>query len=118
DVCSSDLKVSFGSPLFDNKRGFNLPIKHVFYIIKENRTYDQVLGDLGRGNGDPKLTLFGADISPVHHQLARDFVTLDNFFVNGEISVLGHAFTTRGYASPFPELLGNTSYSYRWTWLP
>jgi len=111
-------QVNSASPLFDNKRGFNLPIKHVFYIIKENRTYDQVLGDLGRGNGDPKLTLFGEDISPVHHQLARDFVTLDNFFVNGEISVLGHAFTTSGYASPFTEWMGNVSYSYRWKGYP
>jgi len=111
-------QVNSASPLFDNKRGFNLPIKHVFYIIKENRTYDQVLGDLGRGNGDPKLTLFGEDISPVHHQLARDFVTLDNFFVNGEISVLGHSFTTSGYASPFTEWFGNVSYSYRWKGYP
>ena len=111
-------QVNSASPLFDNKRGFNLPIKHVFYIIKENRTYDQVLGDLGRGNGDPKLTLFGEDISPVHHQLARDFVTLDNFFVNGEISVLGHSFTTSGYASPFGEWMGNVSYSYRWKGYP
>ena len=111
-------QVTSASPLFDNKRGFNLPIKHVFYIIKENRTYDQVLGDLGRGNGDPKLTLFGDDIAPVHHQLARDFVTLDNFFVNGEISVLGHTFTTSGYASPFTEWLGNVSYSYRWKGYP
>ncbi len=111
-------QVNSASPLFDNKRGLKLPIKHIFYIIKENRTYDQVLGDLGRGNGDPKLTLFGEDISPVQHQLARDFVTLDNFFVNGEISVLGHAFTTSGYASPFTEWLGNVSYSYRWKGYP
>ena len=111
-------QVNSASPLFDNTHGFNLPIKHVFYIIKENRTYDQVLGDLGRGNGDPKLTLFGEEISPVHHQLARDFVTLDSFFVNGEISVLGHAFTTSGYASPFTEWMGNVSYSYRWKGYP
>jgi YVTN family beta-propeller protein len=111
-------QVNSASPLFDNTHGFNLPIKHVFYIIKENRTYDQVLGDLGRGNGDPKLTLFGDEISPVHHQLARDFVTVDNFFVNGEISVLGHAFTTSGYASPFTEWMGNVSYSYRWKGYP
>jgi hypothetical protein len=111
-------QVDAASPIFDTQRGFNLPIKHVFYVIKENRTYDQVLGDLGRGNGDPKLTLFGDDISPVHHQLAREFVTLDNFFVNGEISVLGHAFTTSGYASPFIEWLGNVSYSQRWKGYP
>ena len=111
-------QVNSATPLFDAKSGLTAPIKHVFYIIKENRTYDQVLGDLGRGNGDPKLTLFGEDISPVHHQLARDFVTLDNFFVNGEISVLGHSFTTSGYASPFTEWMGNVSYSYRWKGYP
>jgi len=111
-------QVNSASPVFDRKSGLTAPIKHVFYIIKENRTYDQVLGDLGRGNGDPKLTLFGEEVSPVHHQLARDFVTLDNFFCNGEISVLGHAFTTSGYASPFTEWLGNVSYSYRWKGYP
>jgi YVTN family beta-propeller protein len=111
-------QVNSASPIFDSRRGLKLPIKHVFYIVKENRTYDQVLGDLGRGNGDPKLTLFGEEISPIHHQLAREFVTLDNFFVNGEISVLGHAFTTSGYASPFVEWLGNVSYSQRWKGYP
>ncbi len=111
-------QVNSAGPVFDSKLSLKVPIKHVFYIVKENRTYDQVLGDLGRGNGDPKLTIFGDDISPVHHQLARDFVTLDNFFVNGEISVLGHAFTTSGYASPFTEWLGNVSYSTRWKGYP
>jgi len=101
-------------PLFDAKSGFKLPIKHIFYIIKENRTYDQVLGDLGRGNGDPRLTIFGRSVTPIHHQLADEFVTLDNFFCNGEISVLGHSFTTSGYASPFVEWMGNLTYSYRW----
>jgi len=110
--------VKAGAPVFDLRSGFKLPIKYVFYIIKENRTYDQVLGDLGRGNGDPSLTLFGDSISPTHHQLAKEFVTLDNFFVNGEISVLGHSFTTSGYASPFSEWLGNNSYALRWKGYP
>jgi DNA-binding beta-propeller fold protein YncE len=106
------------SPIFDLTKGFKAPIRHVFYVIKENRTYDQVLGDLPRGNGDPQLTLFGKEITPIQHQLADDFVTLDNFFVNGEISVLGHSFTTSGYASPFLEWLGNVSYSQRWKGYP
>ena len=106
--------VNRSGPLFDAKAGFRLPIKYIFYIIKENRTYDQVLGDLGRGNGDSKLTIFGRSVTPVHHQLADEFVTLDNFFCNGEISVLGHSFTTSGYASPFIEWLGNLTYSNRW----
>ncbi len=104
--------------MFSLKDGFKLPIRHIFYIIKENRSYDQILGDLGRGNGDPALTLFGKHISPIHHQLATDFITLDNFFVNGEISVLGHSFTTSGYASPFLEWLGNMRYSGRWNGYP
>ncbi len=111
-------QVAAGSPLFSPKEGFKLPIRYVFYIIKENRTYDQVLGDLARGNGDPNLTLFGKEITPIHHQLATEFVTLDSFFANGEISVLGHSFTTSGYASPFLEWLGNMSYSQRWKGYP
>jgi YVTN family beta-propeller protein len=106
--------VNRGAPIFNPRSGFNLPIKNIFYIIKENRTYDQVLGDLGRGNGDPNLTLFGRTVSPIHHQLADQYVTLDNFYCNGEISVLGHSFTTSGYASPFVEWMGNLTYAYRW----
>jgi len=111
-------QVEEGSPLYSAKEGMKLPIHHVFYIIKENRTYDQVLGDLGRGNGDSKLTLFGRDVTPNHHRLAEEFVTLDNFYANGEISVLGHSFTTSGYASPFLEWLGNMSYSGRYNGYP
>lgn len=107
-------QVNSSSPIFRPHAGFRLPIRHVFYIVKENRTYDQVLGDLGRGNGDPKLTLFGEARSPIHHQLAREFVTLDNFFVNGEVSVLGHAYATAGYASPFFQWIANLQYSTRW----
>ncbi len=106
--------VNSSGPLFDARAGFKLPIKYIFYVIKENRTYDQVLGDLGRGNGDSKLTIFGRSVTPVHHQLANEFVTLDNFFCNGEISVLGHSFTTSGYASPFIQWMGNLTYSNRW----
>jgi YVTN family beta-propeller protein len=110
--------VEAGSPTFSLTSGPKLPIRHIFYIIKENRTYDQILGDLGRGNGDPSLTLFGRDVTPNHHKLAEEFVTLDNFFVNGEISVLGHAFTTSGYASPFLEWVGNAAYSGRFKGYP
>ena len=111
-------QVMNASPAFDSRRALRLPIRHIFYIIKENRTYDQVLGDLKRGNGDPKLAIFDESISPIHHQLAKQFVTLDNFFCNGEISVLGHSFTTSGYASPFIEWFGNVTYSYRWKGYP
>jgi phospholipase C len=107
-----------GSPTYDARSGLKLPIRHVFYVIKENRTYDQVLGDLTHGDGDPHLTLFGRDITPNHHALAEQFVTLDNFYANGEISVLGHSFTTSGYASPFLEWLGNAAYSGRYRGYP
>jgi YVTN family beta-propeller protein len=111
-------QVLAGSPDFDARRGFKLPIRHVFYIVKENRSYDQVFGDLGRGDGDPSLALFGRDITPNHHALAEAFVTLDDFYADGEISVLGHSFTTSGYASPFLEWLGNAAYSGRYRGYP
>jgi hypothetical protein len=95
-----------------------LPINHVFYIVRENRTYDQVLGDLPRGNGDPFLTLFGREVTPNAHKIAEEFVTLDNFYADGEISVLGHSFTTSGYASPFLQWLGNNAYSGRYPGYP
>ncbi len=76
-------------------------IKHVIYIIKENRTYDQVLGDLGKGNGDPKLTMFGGKITPNFHHIARDFVDLDNFYNSGEVSGDGWPWSTSGRESDF-----------------
>ncbi len=111
-------QVLAGAPTFDARRGFKLPVRHVFYIVKENRSYDQVLGDLGRGDGDSSLTLFGRDITPNHHALAEAFVTLDDFYADGEVSVLGHSFTTSGYASPFLEWLGNAAYSGRYRGYP
>ena len=111
-------QVQTGTPLFDPRRGLKLPIKHIFYIVRENRTYDQVLGDLPRGDGDKFLTLFGRETTPNAHQLSEDFVTLDNFYADGEISVLGHSFTTGGYASPFLEWLGNNAYSGRYAGYP
>ncbi len=76
-------------------------IRHVIYIIKENRTYDQVLGDLGRGNGDPKLTMFGEKITPNFHRVARRFVDLDNFYDSGEVSGDGWPWSTSGRESDF-----------------
>jgi hypothetical protein len=90
----------------------------VFYIVRENRSWDQVMGDLGRGEGDSSLTLFGERFTPVAHQLAREFVTLDHFYADGEISVLGHSFTTSGYASPFLQWLSNTAYAARYRGYP
>jgi YVTN family beta-propeller protein len=109
-------QVKSGSPLSSPATGFKLPIRHIFYVIRENRTYDQILGDLSPGNGDPGLCLYPEAKSPNAHQLSREFVTLDNFFVDGEISALGHSFTTSGYASPFLEWIANTGYSGRFDW--
>jgi DNA-binding beta-propeller fold protein YncE len=78
-------------------------IKHVIYIIKENRTYDQVLGDLEIGNGDPRLTLFPERLAPNHHALARNFVTLDNFLVTGEGSATGWDWSVSARTNDFTE---------------
>ena len=79
------------------------PLRYVIYIIKENRTYDQVLGDLGRGNGDPSLCLFGEEATPNLHALAREFITLDNFYADGEVSSDGHEWSMAAYATDFVE---------------
>ena len=89
------------------------PIKHVFYVIRENRTYDQILGDLDRGNGDPTLALFGDNVTPNAHALAKEFVTLDNFYVDAEVSYDGHAFSTGAIANDFVEKIWPTNYGSR-----
>ncbi|MCB9282841.1 MAG: bifunctional YncE family protein/alkaline phosphatase family protein [Lewinellaceae bacterium] len=89
------------------------PIKHVFYIIKENRTYDQVLSDMPGGNGDTTLLLFGKKITPNQHALAREFVLLDNFYVDGEVSADGHNWSAGAYATDYLEKNWPTNYSGR-----
>ncbi len=79
------------------------PFHHAIYIVKENRTYDQVLGDLGVGNGDPSLVMYGADITPNEHALARQFGILDNFYCSGEVSGDGHVWTTAATTSDYTE---------------
>jgi DNA-binding beta-propeller fold protein YncE len=101
-----------GSPV-PRKVGDPSPIKHVFYVIRENRTYDQVLGDLERGNGDPTLCLFGEDVTPNAHAIAREFVVLDNFYVDAEVSYDGHAYSTGAYANDFVEKIWPTNYGGR-----
>ena len=86
------------------------PIKHCIYIIKENRTYDQVFGDMKEGNGDPNLCLFGDNVTPNHHKLARQFVLLDNFYVEGEVSADGHQWSMGAYATDFVEKVWPLSY--------
>ncbi len=93
--------------------GGRSPIRHVFYVIRENRTYDQILGDLPRGNGDPTLCLFGEDTTPNAHALAREFVLLDNFYVDAEVSYDGHAFSTGAYATDAVEKMWPQYYGHR-----
>jgi DNA-binding beta-propeller fold protein YncE len=78
-------------------------IRHVVYIVRENRTYDQVLGDLGVGDGDPSLTLYGADVTPNAHALARSFGVLDRFYCSGEVSGDGHVWSTTATSSDHTE---------------
>lgn len=89
------------------------PIKHVIYIVKENRTYDQVLGDMKEGNGDPNLCLFGEDVTPNQHALAREFVLFDNFYVDSEVSADGHNWSMAAYATDYVEKTWPTNYSSR-----
>ena len=79
------------------------PIRHVIYIIKENRTYDQILGDLKPGDGDPTLVMYGEDITPNEHKLARQFGILDNFYDSGEVSGDGHVWSTAAISSDYTE---------------
>ncbi len=101
-----------GNPI-PMKVGDASPIKHVFYIIKENRTYDQVLGDVKGGNGDTSLVLFGEKITPNQHKLANEFVLLDNFYVDGEVSADGHNWSLSANATDYLEKNWVTSYGGR-----
>jgi YVTN family beta-propeller protein len=83
--------------------GAGSPIKHILYIIKENRTYDQVFGDIPKGNGDPRLTIFGRKVTPNHHAIAEQYVLFDNLFCDGEVSVDGHSWSNSAIATDFNE---------------
>jgi DNA-binding beta-propeller fold protein YncE len=101
-----------GNPI-PMKVGDKSPIKYVFYIIKENRTYDQVLGDIKEGNGDPQLCIFPERLTPNQHKLVKDFVLLDNFYVDAEVSADGHNWSTAAYANDYVEKNWVTSYGGR-----
>ncbi len=101
-----------GNPI-PSRVGETSPIKYVFYIIKENRTYDQVLGDIPEGNGDSTLVLFGKNVTPNLHALTKQFVLLDNFYVDGEVSADGHNWTMGAYATDYLEKNWPTSYGGR-----
>lgn len=100
---------------WDKSRGVRKPVPvpqrlgepsvfdHVVYIIKENRTYDQLFGDLPQGNADPSLCVFGREVTPNHHALAEEFALLDNYYCNGVLSADGHAWATEGYVTDYLE---------------
>ena len=95
--------------------GASSPIQHIIYIIKENRTYDQVFGDLAHANGDPRLTIFGEKITPNQHALAKQYVILDNLYCDGEVSYDGHSWSTAAYATDFNEKQWPSLYAERTT---
>jgi DNA-binding beta-propeller fold protein YncE len=101
-----------GNPI-PMKVGDSSPMKYVFYIIKENRTYDQVLGDIKDGNGDTSLVLFGEHVTPNQHALANEFVLLDNFYCDAEVSADGHNWSMGAYATDYLEKTWPTSYGGR-----
>jgi DNA-binding beta-propeller fold protein YncE/phospholipase C len=101
--------VEAGNPI-PKKVGDPSPIKYCLYVVKENRTYDQVFGDMKEGNGEPGLCLFPEEVTPNHHKLARQFVLLDNIYVDGEVSADGHEWTMGAYATDFTEKAWPLSY--------
>ena len=105
-------KVNKNNPL-PTTIGHASPIKYVFYIVKENRTYDQVLSDIKGGNGDTNLLLFGNKITPNQHALSKEFVLFDNFYVDGEVSADGHNWSLGAYATDYLEKTWPTSYGGR-----
>jgi len=104
------------SPYRDSKLEETSPlprIEHVIYIVKENRTYDQVLGDMKEGNGDASLVLFGENVTPNLHKLAREFVLLDNFYVNSDVSADGHNWSTAAIAPDYVQKMWPNEYAGR-----
>jgi YVTN family beta-propeller protein len=103
--------------------GMPCPIKNILYIIKENRTYDQIFGDFkdatGKpaGNGEPRLAIYGEAVSPNHHQLARDYALFDNLYCNGEVSMDGHSWCDAAMCTDYKQRCWMASYS-RHGWLP
>ncbi|MBZ2184052.1 MAG: hypothetical protein K7J46_05020 [Bryobacter sp.] len=99
-----------GNSVVPREVGVGSPVKHVLYIIRENRTYDQVLGDMPKGKGDPRLTIFGRNVTPNAHKIAEEFVLLDNLYCDGEVSVDGHSWSNSAYATDFNEKLWPVTY--------
>lgn len=112
DELLEDARVPKGNPV-PTRPGDPSPIEHIVYIVKENRTYDQVFGGLGKGNGDPSLVLFDENSAPNHYKLAREFVLFDNFYVNADVSADGHSWSTAAIAPDYVQRLWPNSYAGR-----
>jgi YVTN family beta-propeller protein len=111
-------EVKSNSPYTDEKldqipAGVPAAIQHVLYIVKENRSYDQVLGDIGKGESDPALCLFNEKVGPNHHKLAREFVLFDNFYVNSDVSADGHNWSTSAIANDYVAKMWPSNYGRR-----
>ncbi len=91
----------------------NGPIRHVFFVLKENRSYDQVLGDMPQGNGDAKLTWFGRKVTPNEHAIAARFGLFDNAYTSGEVSATGHMWADAGFANDYMERFWPLIYAHR-----
>ncbi len=101
----------FADPV--SRDGRTPAIKHVIYVVQENRTFDQVFGSLGKGDGDPSLNLFGAESAPNQRELQRRFVTLDNFYANAEVSAQGWNWSVAANSNPYAEAMWPANYSGR-----
>jgi hypothetical protein len=111
-------EVLANSPYTDDKLdaippGIPAAVQHVLYIVKENRTYDQILGEVGKGASDPSLCLFPENVTPNHHKLAREFVLFDNFYVNSDVSADGHNWSTSAIANDYVEKMWPSNYGGR-----
>jgi YVTN family beta-propeller protein len=96
-------RLGIGPAPVPERHGEASVFEHVIYVIKENRTYDQLLGDMKEGNGDPHLVMFGEDVTPNHHALARQFTLFDNFYCSGVISADGHSWVNEAYVTDYLE---------------
>jgi YVTN family beta-propeller protein len=110
---SLDVQNLTGDSVIYSKPDKPSPIEHVIYIVKENRTFDQVFGKIGKGNSDPSLTLFDESSAPNHYKLAREFVLFDNFYVNADVSADGHNWATAGLAPDYTQRMWPNSYAQR-----
>lgn len=109
---SKEASFESGNPI-PNEAGGESPIKYVFYFIKENRTYDQVFGDIAEGNGDTSLVMFGEKVTPNLHKLVNSFVLLDNLYADAEVSADGHNWSTAAYATDYVEKSWTNNYGGR-----